>query len=417
MFKKISSCRICNSKNLSKYLDLGETPLANSLIKPENKNQKELFFPLETLYCSDCSLSQLSIVVDPKTMFSDYVYRSSVSETFRKHCSELAVELKKRFEKNDLKALDIASNDGCLLMEFKKHGFSVIGVEPAKNIAVIAEKNKIHTITEFWDTKTAEKILKEFGKADVITATNVLAHVDKVSDFVSAMHSVLDENGLIVIEVPSAEKLIEENEFDTIYHEHLSYFLLKPLIELFERNSFKAVDVEQIGIHGGTIRFFAAKNSSKRKPNTKALTGFLEKENASGLYELKTYLRLAENTKKIKSDLTSLLKKLKSENKSVAAYGASAKGSTLLNYCNIGTDFIDFIVDDTPEKQNKLTPGNHISVFPRTRLEKEKPDFLLLLSWNFAREFIKKTPEHRLRGGKYILPIPAVKIISSEDEL
>ncbi|MBU2100061.1 class I SAM-dependent methyltransferase [Candidatus Micrarchaeota archaeon] len=417
MFKEINCCRICNSSNLSEYLDLGKTPLANSLVRPENKDKKEIFFPLKVLFCNNCFLSQLSIVVDPEILFKDYVYRSSVSKTFQNHCNQMAKELKKRFEKENLLVLDIASNDGCLLQEFKKQGFKVIGVEPAVNISKIANENKIQTINAFWDLDTAKKVLEEFGKVNVITATNVLAHVDEVSSFVSAMHYVLDDNGLIVIEVPYAENLIEKNQFDTIYHEHLSYFIFRPLIELFERNNFKVIDVQKVDIHGGTLRVFAAKKTSSRKINENAIQQLLKEEKSKNLYKIETYFQLAKNTEKIKFDLVSLLKEIKEKNQKTAAYGASAKGSTLLNYCNIGTDFIDFIIDDTPEKQNLLTPGKHIPIFPRSFLEENKTDFLLLLSWNFAKEFISKTAEHRKKGGKYILPIPEVKVIESEEEI
>jgi len=416
MFKQITSCRICNSKNLSKYLDLGKLPLANSLIDPEKK-EKEHFFPLEVLFCNDCCLSQLSIVVDPEIMFNNYVYRASVSKTFQNHCREMAKEIKKRFKTQKLSVLDIASNDGCLLKEFKKENFEVIGVEPAANIAKIAEENKITTINSFWNKNAVKKVLNKTGKVDVVTATNVLAHVHDISSFVSVIKEVLKENGLVVIEVPNAHNIIEKNQFDTIYHEHLSYFIFKPLIELFERNDFELVDVQKVNIHGGSLRIFAAKKNSSVKKNKEAVNELIQEEKSKGLYELKTYLQLAKNAERIKNDLILIMKEIKSKGKTIAAYGASAKGSTLLNYCGVGTNYIDFIVDDTPEKQNHLTPGNHIPIFSKSYLEENKTDYLLLLSWNFAKEFISKTPEHREKGGKYIIPIPEVKVIESEDEL
>ena len=227
MYKKLLSCRICGSKKLSKYLNLGEMPLANSLIRPEKKDQKEPVFPLEVLFCENCSLSQLSIVVDPKILFWGYVYRSSISKTFQNHCRQMAVDLKKILKQDNPFILDIASNDGCLLKEFKKEGYKVVGVEPATNLAEIAIKNGIHTISSFWNDKTASKIVKELGKPEVITATNVLAHVDDINSFVNSLKIILNDDNFFVMEVPTVANIIEKNEFDTIYNEQLSYFLLK----------------------------------------------------------------------------------------------------------------------------------------------------------------------------------------------
>ncbi len=417
MFKQLSECRVCGSKQLEKYLDLGETPLANSLVRPETKGKKELYFPLEVLFCKKCCLSQLSVVVDPKVLFWGYVYRSSISKTFQQHCREMAVEIKKRLSgRQGLSVLDIASNDGCLLKEFKGEGYNVVGVEPATNLAEIARAQGIPTIDEFWSEKAAKKIFKGFGKVDVITATNVFGHVHGLHAFVKAVRGVLKDNGMVVVEVPTVANIVGKNQFDTIYHEHLSYFLLKPLAELFSRNGMEVVDVQEFAIHGGTLRLFAAKKDSMHS-NTLAVKKILEREQAQGLYSIETYHLLRKNVEKIKLGLLSLLEKIKAEKKHVAAYGASAKGSTLLNYCGIGNNFIDFIIDDTPEKQNCWSPGNHIPIYPSSRLEEEKPDYLLLLAWNFAKELISKTPLHRARKGKYIIPIPEVRVISSEVEL
>ncbi|MDO8554708.1 MAG: class I SAM-dependent methyltransferase [Candidatus Micrarchaeota archaeon] len=330
----------------------------------------------------------------------------------------MGVEIKKRLGgKNGLLALDIASNDGCLLKEFRSEGFKVVGVEPATNLAAIARADAITTFDSFWSAKTAENIVKELGKVDVITATNVLAHVDDVNAFVSALDIVLNENGLVVIEVPTVANIVEKNQFDTIYHEHLSYFLLKPLMTLFERNGFNVIDIQQFEIHGGSMRIFAAKKSSSLKKNEITINQYIEMEELKQLYSLQTYLKLARNVEKIKKELLSILTEINEGGKHVAAYGASAKGNTLLNYCGIGTNLISFIIDDTPEKQNCLAPGNHIPILPYVHLEEKKPQYLVLLAWNFARELISKTSVHRNRGGKYIIPIPEVKIVSSENEL
>ena len=417
MYQKLPACRVCGSKSLSGYLDLGEMPLANSLVRPEAKGKKELFFPLEVLFCNDCCLSQLSVVVDPKVLFWGYVYRSSVSKTFQRHCRGMALNLREMFAgKKGLSVLDIASNDGCLLVEFMEEGFKVMGVEPATNLAEIAISKGIPTIDLFWGSIAAKKVLKGFGKVDVVTATNVLGHVNDVHAFVRAAKLVLKEQGLFVVEVPTVANIVKKNQFDTIYHEHLSYFLLKPLAELFSRNGMEIVDVQEFEIHGGTMRVFAAFKGAWEK-NSVGIERVLEKEEKEGMYFLGTYIALKKDVEKIRRDLVSLLKELKSEKKRIVAYGASAKGSTLLNYCNIGTEFIDFVIHDTPEKQNCWTPGNHLPIFPSSHLEEKKPDFLLLLAWNFSKELISKTPLHMKRGGKYIIPIPEVKIVSSVEEL
>jgi SAM-dependent methyltransferase len=418
MFTPLKNCRVCGSKDLSPYLDLGIMPLANSLIRPESRKKAEHAFPLVTLYCNNCSLSQLSIVVDPTILFWGYVYRSSISKTFQQHCLSMGKDIKSRFPKErKLRALDIASNDGCLLEQFRHEGFAVVGVEPATNLAEIARKNGIPTIDTFWSSAVAATVQKEHGKADVITATNVLGHVDDAHSFVAACKSVLSDDGLVVIEVPTVANIVEKNQFDTIYHEHVSYFLFKPLKQLFESEGFMIVDVQQIAIHGGTLRLFAAKKESGRKANTVAITSLLHKEENQKLYAFSTYQTLAKNTERIKTDLLHLIARSKKEGKTIAAYGASAKGNTLLNYCGITEKDIVFIIDDTPEKQHCWSPGNHIPIFPASKLEEEQPDYLLLLAWNFAKELIGKTPEHQTRKGEYIIPIPRVYKVKNAGEL
>lgn len=413
MYKKISSCRICGSKKIQKYLDLGKMPLANSLIRPEKTGRKELVFPLEVLFCPECALSQLSVVVDPKALFSDYVYRSSVSKTFRNHCREMAADFKKIIGRKKERpfVLDIASNDGCLLREFRGENYRVLGIEPAENLAHLAEEEGLDTMAVFWDKKTAQKISREIGVPDVITATNVLAHVDDVHSFVGAVSEILGRENFFVVEVPTAANIIQKNEFDTIYHEHLSYFLLKPLLELFSRNGLEVFDAQMLEIHGGTLRVFAAKKGSVFRVNNKNIQKVLESEKKAKLYDFGTYLPLSKNISRLKADTIALLDKIKKEGKTIAAYGAAAKGNTLLNYYGIGKQYLDFIIDDTPEKQHCFTPGQHIPIFPSGYLEEKKPDYILLLAWNFFRELIDRIPKHRLRGGKYIIPIPEPRVI------
>ncbi len=417
MYQPISECRICGSKKLVKYFHLGMMPLANAYVDPASK-ENEFGFPLEVLFCENCALSQLSIVVDPSTMFSDYAYHSSISKTFQKHCAEMGDQLKGYLKKPSLFAVDVASNDGCLLREFKKKGYRVLGVDPAKNLAAMANAEGLETLPYYWDEVVAKKILQKYGAPDVITAMNVFAHVHDVKSFVQNVKLVLDDEGVFVIEVPYALNLIKKNEFDTIYHEHLSYFLVKPLKHLFESEGMELRDVQEMPIHGGTIRVFVTKkenNGFVRQAGR--IAEFLKREQAEGLHSVKSYFDFVNRLLDLKIDLLQLLSRLKKEGKTIGAYAASAKGNTLLNYCGVSSDFIDFIIDETPEKQNKLYAGNHIPIFGLPELEKRKPDYLVILAWNFAKEIMGKTRDHEKRGGKYIIPIPHVRVVSSAGEL
>ena len=408
VYIRMEKCRICNSKNLVKYLDLGRTPLANSLIEPGDKNNKEINYPLEVLYCEDCYLSQLSIVVNPEILFSRYIYRSSISKTFQAHCTEMVEKIIERMEPNECGlVVDIASNDGCLLQKFRNSGFKTLGIEPAKNLTDIANSKGIETICSFWNRKTANKILKKHGGARIITATNVLAHVDNLNEFLIAVKILLEKNGLFVVEVPYLYDLLTKNEFDTIYHEHLSYFLIKPLKKLYEKFGLSIISIKKYPIHGGSLRIYASKD---RLNADKSIRNFIDLENKENLYDGKTYKNFNKRVKKVKKDLLELLKELKNKNKKIAAYGASAKGNTLLNYCSIDEKLISFIIDDTPEKQNNFAPGSRIKIVDASYLEKEKPDYLLLLAWNFTKEIKQKTKKVYKRKIKYIIPIPTVRV-------
>ncbi len=417
MFTFVQKCRICNFSGLQKYLSLGAMPLANNLVE-KNSAQSDLFFPLEVMFCKNCFLSQLSVVVDPNVLFSNYSYRTSISTTFKKHFEEMGNVVLSFFPdpKNCL-VLDIASNDGCLLQEFKKIGFDVLGVEPAINIAEIAEKEGIKTITEFWGEKAVKKVLEKKRKPRVITATNVFAHVNDIHAFVGDVKKTLDPNGIFIIEVPYALNLVEKNEFDTIYHEHLSYFLVKPFLTLFEMEGMEVFDVTNVPIHGGSIRVFAKFPQNRNiKVNNVRIDEFIEKEKAKNLYSFQTYEKFAEVVLEAKIDFLSLLLKLKKEGKKVAGYGAAAKASTLLNYCGIGTGNIEFIIDDSPLKQGKAFSGNRVPIVPSDAIEKYRPDFLVLFAWTIAAELMKKTKGFQSKG-KYILPLPKPRIVSSENEL
>ena len=412
-FKQLTKCRICGNTNLERYLDLGDMPLVNNYVSKEDDDIECPRYPLQIDYCTECSMSQLSIVVNPSVLFKNYFYRSSVSKTFIQHCSDLAEASVERFKlsSKDL-IVDIASNDGANLQQFKKYKLNVLGVDPAENLATIANENGIPTVPKFWNSKTAEEVYETYGKASMITAMNVFAHVDDLDSFLKGVNILLDSDGVFILECPYMMDFMEKTEFDTTYHEHLSYFLLKPIMHLMSKYDLDVFDVERVSIHGGTIRVFIKKKASKKWPvQNKTINAILDKERNSRLYDSKTYENFSTSVIKIKDDMQSTIKELKSKGKHIAAYGASAKGNILSNFCRLGKEDIDYIVDDTPEKQGCLSPGHHIPIVSSSILLESPPDYLLLLAWNFAEELIEKTAEFKKNGGKYIIPIPKVEVL------
>ena len=405
-FKTVTNCRVCGSERLKKYLDLGKAPLANALLNtPSSQSEK---YPLQVLFCEDCSLSQLSIVVKPEILYSNYPYHSSVSKTFQEHCRKMAIEIKKYFESLPGKPLvvDIASNDGCLLEQFQLENYYVMGVEPSKNLAEESIMKGISTINEFWSEKTARRI----PACDVITATNVFAHVDDLRTFLKAAKGELRvySKGILVVEVPYLYDLISKVQFDTIYHEHLSYFLFKPLKRIFSECGLNIFNVERHEIHGGSLRVYATPYDRPINKSVKALEAF-EKKNK--LYDFKTYLEFASKVEEIRDYFVDLLQDLRRQRKKVMAYGASAKGAMLLNYCGVDSNQISSVVDDTKDKQGKYMPGSRIPIVDQEKLDSNKPDYIALLSWNFSDEIINKTLSHKDRGAKYIIPVPTVSVL------
>lgn len=405
------NCRICFSHNLVTYFNFGNMPLVDSFIGAGESG--DLRVPLAVCFCQNCALSQLSVVVHPKLLFSNYVYHSSVSNTFRAHCAAMAREVKALLgRESGLKGVDIASNDGCLLKEFKKEGYQVLGVDPAANLCELAEKEGIPSLAEFWSLSTAQKVTERIGKVDVITATNVLAHVDDLHGFVAAVAVALSDTGVFVIEFPYLRNLLKYNQFDTMYHEHLSYFLVKPLLHLFPQHHMRIADIQEVDIHGGSLRVSVVKEANAKIPTkSKVVHSFFEREEKEGLHALQPYVHLEENSRRVRQQLIEKLHELKALGKTVAAYGASAKGNTFVNYCRLDNKDLRFIVDDTPHKQGKLYAGTRISVISREHLQAERPDYLLILPWNFAREIMERNKEYRATGGKFIIAIPELKIV------
>jgi hypothetical protein len=402
-FKEHTNCRVCNSDKLKPYIDLGKLPLSNNLCNTVYDNPER--FPLKVLLCEDCGLSQLSIVVDPEVLFGHYVYRSSINEGYRHHCRAMAVELKERYSLNEKSFMvDLAGNDGCLLYEFKSEiGLNVLNVDPAKNLAPVCVEKNIPVMSEFWSERVSQRIVSQYGRVDLITATNVFAHIDDLNDFMRGVNILLKSNGVLVMEFPYLIDFIGNNEFDTIYFEHLSYFSISPLNELCNQWGLTLLDVEKQDIHGGSVRVHIGYGEQNE-----TVLNFIENEK-----EYKTIYPYTHFSKSSYNTINEFRNKITDLNLSkyrVAAFAASAKGNTLLNCASITNVNIEYIVDETEEKRYKYSPGTHIPIFPMEAIQRNPPDYLVILSWNFKEEIIAKVKKSGYTG-KFIIPIPTFKII------
>lgn len=405
---KLEVCRACGSNDLLLFLQLGPTPVPNGFLKAYHRHQAESFYPLDVCFCKSCGLVQLAHVVSPKVMFKNYVYIPSTSETMRTHFTSLAHQaIKKAGTKEGDLVLDIGSNDGTLLSAFKKQKMKVLGVDPAENLARKANKEGINTICALFTKSLAKKIKKDMGQVKIITATNVVAHVHDLHDFLEGIKILLSDKGFFIAEFPYLFDLIENVEFDTIYQEHLSYFSITPFDKLLKKHGLNLLDVERLPVHGGSVRIFV----SKKGVNSVRVKKLLKLEKKKKLLSPETYLKFRRKVDKIRHELVQQLWSLRLKGKSIVGYGASAKGNVLLNYCRIGPETLDYIVDSIPYKQGKYTPGMHIPIFAESKLLEDHPDFALLLAWNFADEIIKKQAQYRKKGGKFILAIPKLTIV------
>jgi SAM-dependent methyltransferase len=406
-----TACRSCGSTDLELVLDLGSTPLANSLPTTQG-GTAELRYPLDLVFCGACSLVQITETVPPDQLFSEYLYFSSFSDTMLAHARELVGRLvaSRKLGPGAL-AVEIASNDGYLLQYYKQAGVPVLGIEPARNVARVAiEERGIPTVVEFFGQALAARLASEGKRADVLHANNVLAHVADLRGFVAGIRELLSEDGVAVLEFPYLGDMIDHCEFDTIYHEHLCYFSLAALDHLFARSGLKAIQVERLAIHGGSLLLQVARAEAPRAPDP-SVAALLEEETKRGMKTAAFYRGFAQRVLDLKADLRALLSKLKSEGRRIAAYGAAAKGSTLLNTFGIGRETLDFVADRSTYKQGRFMPGVGIPIVPPERLVEQMPDFTLLLTWNFADEILKQQAEYRRKGGKFIVPVPEVRIV------
>lgn len=407
----LKHCRICKGSSLQPYLDLGFTPAADSFIREQGLQQPETHYPLEVYLCNDCGMSQLGYTVPPDILYQhDYPYESSTTRAGRTHFFDFAASVVNRFHLgSENLAIDIGSNVGVLLDGFKSKGCRILGIEPSANISATAIGRGIETINDFISPKLATQVVKSHGKASVVTTTNVFAHIDDLDDFMKAIDTLLDEKGVFIIEAPHFLKLLKNLEYDTIYHEHLLYISVRPLNKLFNRFGFEAVDVEEIGIHGGSIRIYVSRTGAY--PVTKALTEMIATEEQNQIFDFDRLSQFSHDVALHRTKLTTLLRSLKADGASLAGVSAPAKGMTLLNYCHIGPELLDFMTEKSRLKIGLYTPGTHIPIFPDSSLIERQPDYALLLAWNFADEIMENLKEYREKGGKFIIPIPEPRIV------
>jgi len=409
---KNSICRFCNSTLSQIFLDLGKTPLANSFLNESDLKKNESTIPLIAYVCEKCYLVQLNESGSPNEIFSNYAYFSSYSTTWLKHAEAYVEMMLKRFHfSEESLIIELASNDGYLLQYFKKKEIPVLGIEPAENVAEFAIKNGINTKIDFFTKDLALNLKNENKQADLIVANNVLAHVPELNNFVHGIKLLLKDNGLATIEFPHLLNLIEKNQFDTIYHEHFSYFSLMTAVAVFKHHGLEIFDVEELSTHGGSLRLFVKHENNHHLPITSKIKNIIDKEHKAGLDNIDLYTNFSAPVEKIKKDLRDFLQDCKKNNKQVIGYGAPAKGNTLLNFCNIDKNLLSYTVDKNIHKQGKYLPGVHIPIKSSEEIKKTKPDFVLILPWNIQNEIIEEVDYIRDWGGKFVVPIPEVKIL------
>ncbi len=406
-------CRFCGTMLRHTFVDLGMSPLCESYVTAEQLNHMEPFYPLHVYVCEQCFLVQLQEYVSPQDIFSHYAYFSSYSDSWLQHAKNYTEEVIARFGLNSSsQVVEIASNDGYLLQYFVSKEISVLGIEPAANIAEVAIAKGVPTVIKFFGQNTASELAANGKQADLLVGNNVLAHVPDINDFVAGCKILLKPEGVITMEFPHLMRLIEGNQFDTIYHEHFSYLSLLTVEKVFAAHDLTIFDVEELSTHGGSLRIYACHVEDSSKSINQNVKDLRVKEKTTGFVDLESYFSFAEKVKETKFQLLEFLIAAKRQGKSIAGYGAPGKGNTLLNYCGIREDFLDYTVDRNPFKQGKFLPGTHIPIFHPDKIQETKPDHLLILPWNLKNEVMSQMSYVRDWGGKFVVPIPEVKVYS-----
>jgi len=407
---KRTACMLCGGGAVEEFLDLGATALANQFLPAGEINGKEPKYPLRVGFCHSCSHVQLTQSVPPQAMFENYLYISSASDTLKHHLWDLGDQLVRRYDlgTRDL-VIDIGCNDGTLLRGFQRHGVRPLGVDPAQNLSAFTDGSGIERYTELFSATSAKEIVAHWGQASLVSATNTFPHIQNPADFVAGIKTVLKPGGAFVIEMHYLLDMIEQVAFDTIYHEHVSYWALGPMKRFFEEHGMMVVDAERVPLHHGQLQVHLQRaGEGTVQPGVDEI---LAAERAAGLDHFSTYRKFAEQAKKIKRDLQQTLNDLAHKGERVAGYGAPAKGNTLLSFLDIGPKLLPYIVDRSPLKQGLFTPGTHIPVVAPERLLADQPDYVLLLAWNFVDEIVEQQAEYRKRGGKFMVPVPEVRIL------
>jgi 2-polyprenyl-3-methyl-5-hydroxy-6-metoxy-1,4-benzoquinol methylase len=406
------NCRFCQNKLTHQFVDLGFSPPSNSFLKLEQLNQPETFYPLRIMVCEKCYLVQIDEFASHEDIFnSDYVYFSSFSKSWLEHAQKYTEIMIERFKFDDKsQIIEIASNDGYLLQYFKKKGISVLGIEPTSNTAAAAKEKGIDTIIDFFGVRLATILSEQGTKADLLLGNNVLAHVPDIRDFVGGLKILLNSNGIITFEFPHLMQMIDKNQFDTIYHEHFSYLSLTTVRQIFNEFGLDIFDVEELPTHGGSLRIFGKHIENISIPNSDSVMAMLEVENQFGLTKTKTYQNYQEASEKVKNDFLLFLLNAKNHGKKVVAYGAAAKGVTLLNFCGVRKDLIHFVVDASPHKQSKFLPGIHIPVVNEDEIRKNKPDYVVILPWNLKDEISTQLNYVRSWDAKFVVAIPTIEV-------
>jgi SAM-dependent methyltransferase len=413
VIKKRVNCRFCNNSDLKKFLDLGLMPLAGRFPKEEEHDK----YPLRLYVCDECGLVQVTDLIGPEILFKDYRYTSSTTMTIRDHFQKYAEEVKTRFLKKNSLAVEIGSNDGVLLEPLKNLGVNVLGVEPAANIAKIAEDKGLDVVVDFFNVETAKRIVRKNGKADAILANNVLAHIDEMDEIFEGIRTLLDEKGVLIFEVQYLAELVKKVQYDNIYHEHMAYYSLKPLIYFLNKYCMKLFDVKQVPTHGGSIRVFAALADNETYPVSETVSEMLREEEELGVHDYEGLSDFSRRVASHREKIRELLDRIKREGKTICGYGAAARGTIFTNYCGIGNDYLEYVIDASPERYNRFVPGTLVKIFPPNHLRENPTNAFLMMAWTYKDEILKKEAWFLEKGGEIIVPFPEPRIINSRTKL